>query len=197
MAARSDGQSSWLLIVLLAVVGVVAMPLNATTLIRVGLEELTAANETIVLGEVLDADSYWNEAGTFILTDVRIGPIEVLKGNSRQSEIIVTVMGGTVGDLTTLIVGGAELIPGRPYVLFLSRGSLPGVEKVFTVREHSQGVFDVVNTTDGPRAVSQVHTPLLPDSRGVSEALGGATGLRLEVMMASIRSLVGEEEGQR
>lgn len=188
----------WRVVVVTAVAGV-ATPLSATTLIRAGLEELTAANETVVVGEVLDMDSYWNADGTFILTDVRVAPIEVLKAlksNPRQDEIIVTVMGGTVGDLTTLIVGGAELVRGRPYVLFLNRESLPGVKGVLTVRDHSQGVFDIVNTADGFRAVSQVRTALLPDSRGVSEPPGGAKGLLLEVMMDSIRSLAGEGEGQ-
>ncbi len=37
--------------------GVVA-PAGATTLIRAGLEDLTAVNETVVVGEVLDAQSY-------------------------------------------------------------------------------------------------------------------------------------------
>lgn len=195
MKSRSIRTTLWRVVAVVAVAGV-ALPLNATILIRAGLEDLTATNEIVVLGEVLDMDSYWNADGTFILTDVRFAPIEIVKGNPRQDEIIVTLMGGTVGDLTTVIVGGAELVPGRPYVLFLSRGSLPGVETVLTVREHSQGVFNVVNTADGPRAVSQAHIPLLPDRRGVSEAPGGARGLQLDVMLDSIRSLAGEGEDQ-
>jgi hypothetical protein len=172
-------------------------PLSATTLVRAGLEELTAANHTVVMGEVLETRSYWNVEGTFILTDVRIAPIELLKGHLRQGEITVTVMGGTVGDLTTLIVGGAELVPGRSYLVFLNRENLPGAKGVLTVRDHGQGVFDIVASADGLRAVSQVRIPLLPDARGLSEPPGGVDGLPLGAMLDSIRGLAGEREVQR
>lgn len=102
-------------------------PAGATTLIRAGLEDLAATNDTVVVGEVLATQSYWNDEGTFILTDVRVAPAEVLKGRAaRQRELTVTLMGGTVGDRTTVIVGGAELAPGRSYVLFLGEEDLPG-----------------------------------------------------------------------
>lgn len=196
MEARSAGRTLWREVVVIAALVGTAMPLSATTLIRAGLEDLTAANRTVVVGEVLETHSYWNADGTFILTDVRIAPMEFLKGERRRGELTVTLLGGSVGDLTTLIVGGAELVPGRPYVLFLNRESLPGVKGVLTVRDHSQGVFDIVNTADGLRAVSQARTALLPDSRGVSEPPGGAKGLQLKVMMDSIRSLAGVGEDQ-
>lgn len=195
MNARSVG-TTWLRVVVMCVVAGATTPLSATILIRASLETLTEANHTVVVGEVLDISSYWNADGTFILTDVRVAPIEVLKGNPRQGEIIVTVMGGTVGDLTTLIVGGAELGAGRSYVLFLNREDLPGVRRVLTVRDHSQGVFDIVATEDGLRAVSQVRIPLLPDASGVSESPGGAKGLPLDAMLDSIRSLAGKREVQ-
>src|SRR6185436_6966830 len=128
-----------------------------STLIRQSLNGLVAANPTIVVGEVLDAHSYWNDEGTFILTDVRIKATDVLKGDPRDTDFTVTLMGGSVGDLTTLIVGGAELVPGKPYVLFLNEGDLPGVQGVRTVRDHSQGVFEVVKARDGLRAISEAN----------------------------------------
>ncbi len=171
--------------------GLVA-PASGTTLIRAGLEKLTSDNEAIVVGEVVDAYSYWTDEGTFILTDVRIAPTEMLKGRNT-GEITVTVMGGTVDGLTTLILAGAELVPGRFYVVFLDREDLPGAANVVTVRDHSQGVFELVETKSGLRAVSQasVH-PLVPDADGQTQAPGGIEGLAAEDLIQQIRQLAGE-----
>lgn len=182
----------WLCGALVAVAGV--SPAGATTLVRAGLEDLAAANATILVGEVLEVSSYWNPEGTFILSDVRIAPLEVLKGRApgRQQggELEVTVMGGTVGDLTTLIVGGAELVPGRSYVLFLDREDLPGAPNAFTVRDHVQGVFELVATGGEVRAVSQaVGHPLVPDVFGRSEPPGGARGIPLTTLVRSLREM--------
>jgi hypothetical protein len=169
-----------------------AAPAPATTLIRAGLEDLVATHGTIVVGEVLEAHSYWNSNGNFILTDVRVLASEVLKGDAEDRLFTVTIPGGTVGELTTLILGGAELTPGSPYVLFLSEEDLPGAHRVRTVREHAQGVFEVRQTPAGPRAVSQAAgMPLVPDVTGQTAPPGGAEGLALETMIQSIRDLEG------
>lgn len=175
-----------------------AAPVGATTLIREGLDQLVAGNATIVLGEVLDASSRWNDEGTFILTDVRIAPQEVFKGKVSDQELTVTIMGGTVGDLTKLIVGGAELVPGKAYVLFLNEEDLPGAKGVRTVRDHVQGVFDLVLAKDGVRAVSQANRhPLVPDAKGIVEPPGGAKGIPLDTLRQSIRDLVKNPQGAR
>jgi hypothetical protein len=175
----------------------VAAPSSASTLIRQSLNGLVAANPTIVVGEVLDAHSYWNDEGTFILTDVRLKATDVLKGDTRDTEFTVTLMGGTVGDLTTLIVGGAELLPGKSYVLFLGDGDLPGASAVRTVRDHSQGVFEVVKARDGLRAISEANRhPLHPDALGFVDPPGGAKGLLLNDMVRSIREFAARESRQ-
>ncbi|MCB1037888.1 MAG: hypothetical protein KDD47_28900, partial [Acidobacteria bacterium] len=122
--------------------------LQATTLIRMGLGELVTANETIVLGEVVDAESYWNAEGTFILTDVTFKAVETIRGSAPGS-LTVTLMGGTVGELTSLIIGGPELIPGRSYLLFLNPETLPGAEGVTTVRDLCQGAYDLRTDESG------------------------------------------------
>lgn len=166
---------------------------GATTLIRADLDDLVAANRAVVVGEVVDAKSYWNENHTFILTDVRLKLDDVLKGKANK-ELKITVMGGRVGDLTTLIVGGPELIPGNSYVLFLNEEKLPGVEKALTIRDLSQGIFDVKIGRGGLRAISQAsRQPLVPDRFGHTEAPGSAEGIPLIDMMQSIRDTVGRQ----
>jgi hypothetical protein len=169
----------------------VAAPVSATTLVRAGLEDLVAENDTIVVGEVVEAHSYWNEDHTFILTDVDVDVSDMLKGDPRERVVKVTLLGGTVDDLTTLILGGAELVPGSSYVMFLDREDLPGAREVRTVRDHVQGVFDLVQAGDDLRAVSQASRfPLLPDARGNAVAPGGKAGLPLAAMLQSIHELM-------
>ena len=165
------------------------LPASATTLIRAGLDELTDANQAIVMGEVIDSYSYWNSDGTFILTDVRVEVLDVLKGTfKKKADLTITLMGGTVGDLTTLILGGAELVPGASYVLFLNEETLPGEVSVLTVRDHCQGVFEVVDSQGELMAVSQASAhPLFPDAQGIADAPGGLQGVSLDAMVRTVR----------
>jgi len=180
-----------------AIAASVVAPAGATTLIRESLDELVRSNRTIVVGEVVDVRSYWNADGTFILTDVRVAAHDVLKGNVKDRELTLTIMGGRVGEITTLIIGNAELIPGNSYVLFLNDEDLPG-GKVLTVRSLVQGAFDVKIGKDGLRAVSQANGhPLLPDARGSFDAEGGREGFPLYSMTQAIRDMAGRDGARR
>lgn len=175
----------------------IAAPLGATTLVRSGLDELVADNERVIVGEVIDAVSYWNKDRTFILTDVRIAPNETIKGKA-EGELTVTLLGGKVGDLTTLIVGGAELIPGRSYVLFLRPEKLPSAGQALTLPDHCQGAFEVISKGGELRAVSQASGhPLAPDRGGRIDAPGGAEGLPLDTLLKSLRGTVKRQEVRR
>lgn len=168
---------------------------GATTLVRQGLERLAAENSLVLHGRVLGIHSYWNDSHTFIFTDVRVRPIATAKGFRRApaSDVTFTVMGGTVGDVTTLIVGGPELEPGSEYVLFLNDEGLAGGTRHLTVRDLSQGVFDLVGGPGGRRAVSQaIHHSLFPDASGSATPAGGEEGLELDAMLRQVRDLAGD-----
>ena len=167
----------------LAAIISLAAPASATSLVRRGIESLSRDNETIVQASVVDIHSYWNPSHTFIFTDVHVRASKKFKGDAAD-DLSFTVMGGTVGQTTTLIVGGPDLAPGSEYVLFLSRTNLPGTPARLTVRDLCQGVFAVRHG----RAVSQAAgEPLLPDAQGSAEAPGGADGLPLETLAQQIR----------
>lgn len=170
---------------------------GATTLVRGNLDRLVADHSTVVVGEVLSADSRWNEDGSFIVTDVRLLVDETVKGAQRDF-LTVTVLGGTVGDLTTVIVGGAELVPGRSYLLFLSPGTLAGAERELTVREHVQGAFDLDEEGGRWVARSQARSHrLLADERGLSNPVGGSDGVPLARLLDAIRVLDRQPAGRR
>jgi len=182
-------RSVWGALALVVAAAAIA-PVGATTLIRMGLDDLAVENELVVAGRVVDAHSRWNADGTFILTDVTVAVDRVLKGRlaEGQEDVTLSVMGGTVGDRTVLIVAGPELVEDASYVLFLSRGDLPGAPGAMTVRDLCQGAFDLVDTPAGSRAISQAtRHPLLADWRGAAQAPGGEMGIELDELVRQVR----------
>jgi hypothetical protein len=170
---------------------------EASTLGRVGLDYLVAENETIVVGEAVAARSYWNPARTFILTDVQVSVSQTLKGQAGD-EITVTLPGGKVDELTSVVVGGAELVPGRTYVLFLDRVNLAGAMSVLMVHDHGQGAFDVEMAGSELRAFSQGRRhELLADADGQAEPVGGAEGLPLADLVETVRDLATRARDRR
>lgn len=172
----------------LIAMAILAIPAGATTLIRQGLDRLTAENESVIHGRVIEIHSYWNDDHSFILTDVKFRPQQVFKGNRAAGDVTLTVMGGTVGEISTVIVAGPDLVPGSDYVLFMNREDLPGAAKRLTVRDLAQGVFRV----EKGRAYSQaLDHPLVADANGRFEAPGGEEGLTLEDMSRQVRQFAG------
>ena len=185
----------------LALAGVLAMPAEALTLKRADLDKLVAGNSAIVVARVDGASPYLASGTKFVLTDFRVTVQQVLKGNVTGT-FSVTMMGGTVGDLTTLIPGGAVLMPGRTYVLFLRTETLPGTRGVATVGEHTQGVFDIAVVNGVKWAVSQAAGMALirgEDDEGEEEEFpdvpGGAEGMSLDQLVREIQRRVKETAG--
>ena len=185
----------------LALAVILAPPSGALSLKRADLDNLVAGNSVIVVASVDGASSYHGSGTKFILTDFRLTVQQVLKG-SVSGTFPITMMGGTVGDYTTLIPGGAILIPGRTYVLFLRSEALPGTRGVTTVAEHTQGVFDISVVNGVKWAVSQAAgMALIPgeDDEGEEEEFpdvpGGAEGMSLDQLVREIQSRVKETAG--
>lgn len=184
--------------VLLAVA--VAAPASATTLIRMGLEDLVTSNSMVVVGEVLEAESRWTEDASFVVTDVRLAVHDVLKGrlDGHETELTVTQPGGRIGKRSHIVVGSADLVPGNSYVLFLSKMDLAGNEGSLVIRDLIQGAFDIRIGKDGLRAISQAIThPLLPDRSGKLEAPGGVEGIPINTLLGEVRQIVARQGARR
>ena len=183
---------------LAAVICGIAAPAGATTLIRMGLEELVAANSTIVVGEVLEAESRWNEDATFIVTDIRFAASDVLKGRLAETELTVTLPGGKIGNRANLVIGAAELVPGNSYVLFLSRMNLMGAGEALVVRDLVQGAVDIRMGKDGLRAVSQaLQHPLMPGKSGQALPPGEEKGMPIDTLLSEIRQIAARQGARR
>jgi hypothetical protein len=94
--------------------------LNAATLERLSLEEMTTKSTSIVRGQVTSSWSAFS--GPVIYTHFKIVVAERLKGSGTASVEIV-VPGGVANNMRQTFSGTPELEPGKEYVLFLWTGS--------------------------------------------------------------------------
>jgi len=92
---------------------------EATTVVRMGLQEMTASSTSIVHGTVVGIESRWNEDATMIVTDVSVQVAESLKGD-RAGVVVVTQPGGTLDGLRTEVPGASAFELGDEVVLFLA-----------------------------------------------------------------------------
>ena len=131
-------------------VAAVGSPAQAALARGLRLAELVRECTRSVVGVALAAHSEWVTLGhrRVIVTDTRLGVEESLLGEMPgQSELVVRVLGGVVGDVGVAVDGQAELARGERCVLFLT---------------------DVEPTLSFVTGAAQGHYPLSLDPRGIA-----------------------------
>ena len=111
----------------------------ATTVLRLGLEDLVKRANVIVVGKVSGSRTYWSTDGKLILTDYTVDVDESIKGQAQRS-IAVTTIGGKIGDLELHVAGMPTFQKGENAVLFIEQSGA-----YQTVVGLGQGKFTVSN----------------------------------------------------
>jgi hypothetical protein len=149
--------------------------------------DLVDEADEIFVGQVADKTSRRGPGG-LIVTDVAIAPLQRLKGAIPDDRVIVTVLGGTVGDQTLAVAAFPVLDKGRTYVLFVKENG----QSILPLVGGAQGLFGIRWGLDG--------RPMVFDARdrGVDAGflLGGrvegpAAPLTLDEFVAAITARVG------
>ncbi len=102
----------------------VPMVAEATVVVPLSRDELTAQSDLVVRASVISQRSGWNDDHTMIVTWTRLRVGEYLKGTG-EAEIVLRQFGGNVDGMSAELPGDAHLFRGQTAVLFLRRG--PGV----------------------------------------------------------------------
>jgi hypothetical protein len=147
----------------------------ATTVERLGLEDLVKKARTIVVGKVTGSRTYWSADRKFILTDFTIDIGESLKGQNAR-RIAVTTVGGKIGDLELHVSGMPSFQQGEDAVLFIEQSGA-----YQTVVGLGQGKFTVHNG----EVANAVGGLAFPDGRP-----GNAVKMPLQTFKDQIRSLI-------
>jgi hypothetical protein len=111
----------------------------ATTVQRLGLEDLVKRAHTIVAGRVTNSRTYWTPDRKLILTNYTIQVDESMKGATSKT-LEVTTIGGKVGDVELHVSGMPSFQQGESAVVFIEQSR--GYQVVLGLE---QGKFTVAN----------------------------------------------------
>jgi hypothetical protein len=168
-----------------------AVPASATTLQHVDTRELVRSSQEIVVGQVDDARSYWNENHTKILTDVTVRVTSALKGNTVD-RLTLTELGGEVDGIRYDIPGCPVFRPGEEALFFVWRDSHGRAQ----VNGLAQGKFEIRRDAAGTAFVQRATTGFaVRDARTLRPLAAGqpAPRIALEEMVREIRRAMAED----
>ncbi len=129
---------------------VIAFPLlavggaQATTLLKLDIDELTKRSEQVVRGHVVGMEPRLE--GGHVSTYVTLRVAERYKG-SGDDEVTLRRVGGRVGDIATHVAGATPFTPGEHVLVFLERPASKDAPLVVTGMR--QGKFSVNQGPDG------------------------------------------------
>lgn len=107
---------------------------------------LTQGADVILAGKVLQQKSKWNKNRSRIYTDATIQVEEYLKGNTNESSIVVTYLGGEVGGVGELYTHMPKFNDDEEILVFLKKDQLTSGYKVFNGAEGKVSIIYDKNT---------------------------------------------------
>ena len=140
---------------------------DATTVRRLSFDEMVSKAQTIVVGSLVSSNTFWTADRKLILTSYTLEVQQQLKGTTAKT-IVVTTVGGKIGNTILQMAGAPAFSPGETAVVFLEQSG--GYNTIVGL---NQGKFPIVNGA-------------------VSSPIGGPTqGMQLEEFKSQIQLRIG------
>lgn len=133
-------------------------PAEATILIKKNLEQLAAESELVVVGTITGKSCNW--AHGFILSHHTLEVERTLKGKA-PAQLVLTEVGGTVGDMTMRIESAPTYEPGQRVLVTLKKGpmgywrTLGWTQGRYAVSHNRASEQDIVRFTRGLEYVTK------------------------------------------
>lgn len=164
----------------------------ATSVVRLGTQDLVEVSPIIVVGEVLEQETRLYEDGGFPVTYTTVVVEETLKG-STPSLIEIFALGGQVDDLIGHADGVAEFEPGERVFLFLTEKEKLG-SNVYDVYGWFQGKWSVVVDETGVEYLVNQHAEELMADPANEVVVPDEQGrLRFDEFMQAVRAQLGQD----
>jgi hypothetical protein len=126
-----------------------------------------------------------------IFTDTEFRDLRVVSGTVNTRNLVLSVVGGTLGDRTLHVAGAPAFEAGVRYVLFLD-----DAEPLCGLAGWTQGMFRVVPLPDGGEGVLDAQgVPVAAVSDG--RTVAGTDPIRLEPFLAAVGELARTGPGPR
>jgi hypothetical protein len=157
---------------------------QAAVLVAMDLPELVSQSDLIVVGSATKQSSRY--VNKLIVTDVTLAVSSALKGAAKPGEpVVVTHLGGSVGEVGLNVPGAAVFKNGEQVVVFLRR--VPSGD--WNVTGMSQGIMKITGEEVQPGAVGAELMERDPEGR-LRELKKPAAPRALPDLLSEIRALV-------
>jgi hypothetical protein len=140
----------FLVVAIAAVALAVAQAAFATSVLKLTLQELTKKSDSIVMARVDDAVSSWDAAHKEIYTYITLNVLQPVKGNKGGTTITLRQLGGTVGNIASVVPGMPSFRKGEEVVVFLTQKDAAGYPWVMGLQ---QGKYTVTTGKNGVKMV--------------------------------------------
>jgi hypothetical protein len=110
------------------------------------IESLSKGADVVLTGKVVQQNSKWNEDRSRIYTDATIQVEEYLKGNTNEGSIVVTYLGGEVGDVGEFYSHMPRFEDDEEILVFLKIDRKTSSYKVFNGEEGKLSIVYDKNT---------------------------------------------------
>jgi hypothetical protein len=168
---------------------------SASIFVEVPLKKMCVESNHIVIARMISMNSYWGPNHQKIYTDITLEISDKIKGQLQKGDRIkMTLAGGTVEGITTLVMGGPRFVDGQESVLFIAEKiSARSGKKYFKLYGLSHGKFDIFTdpTTNEKRVIrDQVNLPLRLEERRASLPVTNRQSMSLSNFLAHARAFV-------
>jgi len=168
--------------VLLLVVAV-AIPVGASTFLRMSPREMIQGSSAVVQGEVLKVSSFWDRSGRIIVTEALVQVEEKILGDA-PSVVVVRTFGGTVNGYTVEAIGFPKFRAKERLVLYLE-AEKDGASRV---TGYQQGQYRIIRDQAGV----EYAMPTVDDGASIITRDGRPgplpKAIRLDLLKESIRT---------
>lgn len=117
------------------------------------IKNLSKGADMIVTGKVVDQTSQWNSEKSRIYTNVTIQVDEFLKGTNNQNRIVITHLGGEVGDVGETYSHVPTFKDDEDVLVFVKKSSKDESLSVFQGEEGKLTLYE--DKTTGDKITSQ------------------------------------------
>jgi hypothetical protein len=160
-----------------------AIPVRASTFLKMTPRDLVRNSAAVVQGEVVKVNSFWDPSGRIILTEALVRVEDKIFGEA-PSVVVVRTFGGRVGNFVVEAHGFPKFQANERVLLYLE----PERDGASKVTGYQQGQFRIVRDRAGVEyavpATEEGASIVTPDGR----AAAPAKALRLDLLKDSIRN---------
>jgi hypothetical protein len=123
---------------------------SATTVQKFTMQELSKKSDAIVMAKVEDQSSRQDASNKEIYTYITLSVLESVKGAKGEKTMTIRQLGGSVGNLISVVPGMPNFKNGEEVVLFLSAKDREGYPWVMGLQ---QGKYSIVTDDNGLKHV--------------------------------------------